>query len=87
MADVGVQFLRRLMVYLMGKKNPYIEFTGFSIFSGGERGRMGASFSTNQQRDNGERFMLTSSVTSCRSSADETATVSHFPSGYARASS
>jgi hypothetical protein len=35
----------------------------------------------------GGRFMLKSSVTSCRSSADEMVTFSHFPSGYVRASS
>lgn len=35
----------------------------------------------------GGRFILKSSVTSCRSSADAIATFSHFPSGYVRASS
>jgi hypothetical protein len=41
-----------------------------------------------QPRDRGGgRFILKISVTSCRSSADEIATFSHFPSGYVRASS
>jgi hypothetical protein len=41
-----------------------------------------------QPRDSGGgRFMLKSSVTSCRSSADEMVTFSHFPSGYVRDSS
>jgi hypothetical protein len=35
----------------------------------------------------GGRFIVRSSVTSCRSSADEMATVSHFPSMYVLASS
>lgn len=40
-----------------------------------------------QTHDSGGRFILISSITSFRSSADEIATVNHFPSGYARASS
>jgi hypothetical protein len=34
MADVGVQFLRRLMVYLIGqkKKNPILNLQGFPYF-------------------------------------------------------
>ena len=40
-----------------------------------------------QRRDGGGRFIVKSSVTSCRSSADDIATVSHFPSMYVLASS
>lgn len=40
-----------------------------------------------QRPDGGGRFMIKRSVTSCRSSAEETATVSHFPSMYVLASS
>ena len=40
-----------------------------------------------QPGDSGGRFIVISSVNSCRSSADEIATVSNFPSGYVLASS
>jgi hypothetical protein len=40
-----------------------------------------------QSPDRGGRFIVKSSVTSCRSSADEIPTISHFPSGYVLASS
>jgi len=46
-----------------------------------------AEFRNIQPRHCGGRFMVKSLVTSCRSSADKIATVSHLPSMYVLASS
>lgn len=44
-------------------------------------------FRETQPRDRGGRFIVKSFVTSCRSAADEIATVRNLPSGYVLASS